>query len=264
MKPSTLSRFSLLSLAGVVLFVGGATSAQARDRIRIPLPPPPHEVIQDVRSMIHRVGRDIKKAAQDAVAPWREPDEPEYQPKYRKSPPKYYDYPEGMDSPEEREFYRRDYDLRRQEQFRRDQEERRNERIYREDARERIEREDNAMRPAPDDRLGPVPNLKKSDGSNRALPPKTSKDGSAEKFQAPSPGLSPNSEITRRAATPPTTTTKKTEPSEIRYGTPVTGKKGLVYPPDVEKTPENMVDVSDFTPGQLVRNPRTGELFRVP
>ncbi len=48
------------------------------------------------------------------------------------------------------------------------------------------------------------------------------------------------------------------------YGKPVPGKSGFVYPPGVEAKPENMVDVRDFSPGQKVRDPRTGDIFLVP
>ncbi|RBP44529.1 hypothetical protein DES53_104350 [Roseimicrobium gellanilyticum] len=59
---------------------------------------------------------------------------------------------------------------------------------------------------------------------------------------------------------PPTTTT--TAPAS--YGSPVPGRKGFVYPPGSDQKPENMVDVRDFTPGQKVRDPRTGKVFLVP
>jgi hypothetical protein len=48
------------------------------------------------------------------------------------------------------------------------------------------------------------------------------------------------------------------------YGKPVPGRVGFVYPPGVDSKPENMVDVRDFTPGQKVRDPRTGKIFLVP
>lgn len=55
-----------------------------------------------------------------------------------------------------------------------------------------------------------------------------------------------------------------TTPSAPSYGSPVPGRRGFVYPPGVESKPENMVDVRDFTPGQKVRDPRTGKIFLVP
>jgi hypothetical protein len=48
------------------------------------------------------------------------------------------------------------------------------------------------------------------------------------------------------------------------YARPVPGKSGIVYPPGAKESPENMVDVTGFQSGQMVRDPRTGNLFRVP
>jgi hypothetical protein len=79
------------------------------------------------------------------------------------------------------------------------------------------------------------------------------------------------------ADAPPTTTTTTTETtttppvppapttsSPAAYGSPVPGRKGFVFPPGSEQKAENMVDVRDFTPGQKVRDPRTGKVFLVP
>ncbi|HSI63209.1 MAG TPA: hypothetical protein VLE43_08815 [Candidatus Saccharimonadia bacterium] len=79
------------------------------------------------------------------------------------------------------------------------------------------------------------------------------------------------------ADAPPTTTTTTTETtttappvppaptsSPASYGSPVPGRKGFVFPPGSEQKAENMVDVRDFTPGQKVRDPRTGKVFLVP
>lgn len=67
---------------------------------------------------------------------------------------------------------------------------------------------------------------------------------------------------------PPPATPKPPPPpapsSSPAYGKPVPGRQGFVYPPGVEPKPENMVDVRDFTPGQKVRDPRTGKIFLVP
>jgi hypothetical protein len=50
----------------------------------------------------------------------------------------------------------------------------------------------------------------------------------------------------------------------LRYGRPVPGKQGFVYPPGVKEETKNMIDVRDFRPGQKVKDPRTGEIFLVP
>lgn len=66
------------------------------------------------------------------------------------------------------------------------------------------------------------------------------------------------------APTAATTPPAPAAPAAPTYGTPVPGRRGFVYPPGVESKPENMVDVRDFTPGQKVRDPRTGKIFLVP
>lgn len=69
---------------------------------------------------------------------------------------------------------------------------------------------------------------------------------------------------TSPAVTPPGPSTPPPTTGAPTYGTPVPGRRGFVYPPGVESKPENMVDVRDFTPGQKVRDPRTGKIFLVP
>ncbi|WP_075088931.1 hypothetical protein [Verrucomicrobium spinosum] len=68
----------------------------------------------------------------------------------------------------------------------------------------------------------------------------------------PPPGPAPAAQTGAGTGGPPT------------YGKMVPGRPGFVYPPGVEAKPENMVDVRDFTPGQKVRDPRTGKIFLVP
>jgi hypothetical protein len=52
--------------------------------------------------------------------------------------------------------------------------------------------------------------------------------------------------------------------NELKFATPVPGKHGFVYPPGMEQDPKNMLDVRDFTPGQKVKDPRSGKVFLVP
>lgn len=79
-----------------------------------------------------------------------------------------------------------------------------------------------------------------------------------------------DSSSTPDASTSGATTSETTKPAEPAastqpsYGKPVPGRGGFVYPPGVDAKPENMVDVRDFTPGQKVRDPRTGKIFLVP
>jgi hypothetical protein len=48
------------------------------------------------------------------------------------------------------------------------------------------------------------------------------------------------------------------------FGKPVPGRSGMVYPPGVEETTANMLDVRDIPPGTKVRDPVTKTIFLVP
>jgi hypothetical protein len=50
----------------------------------------------------------------------------------------------------------------------------------------------------------------------------------------------------------------------VEFARPVPGKPGFVYPPGTPESLDNIVDVLGFKPGQIVRDPRTKVLFRVP
>lgn len=92
-------------------------------------------------------------------------------------------------------------------------------------------------------------------------------DGSTTTPSDLAPDSTPPPLASDPAATAPVTppvVTPPPAPVQPTYGTPVIGRRGFVYPPGVEAKPENMVDVRDFTPGQKVRDPRTGKIFLVP
>lgn len=238
-----------------------AVTASAEDRFRIPLPPPPSEVIRDVRGFIHNIGRGIKRGTQKAFNDPRESDERERDlPRPRRD--------QGPTGEWDGKFYPDEYDKR--------------------GARPPQDRQTLAPRDIPEGPGGwtSEEQLRREAASREAarnyqpsdMPPPTSGASKKKNILPPSEGV--------RTPTPPpetspghkeggvnenappstgSTTAKPAAPSkDIQYGSPVPGKHGLVYPPGVEKKPENMVDVADFKPGQLVRNPRNGELFRVP
>ncbi len=48
------------------------------------------------------------------------------------------------------------------------------------------------------------------------------------------------------------------------FGKPVPGRPGLVYPPGIKESPENMIDVREIAPGTKVRDPLSKTVFRVP
>ncbi len=87
------------------------------------------------------------------------------------------------------------------------------------------------------------------------------------------PPVDPNAPVTEPVPTvpnpadvtpPPSVTPKPPVPTQLSYGKMVPGRVGFVYPPGVESKPENMVDVRGFSPGEKVRDPRTGKVFLVP
>ena len=79
------------------------------------------------------------------------------------------------------------------------------------------------------------------------------------KTSAPAAGTqAPPSERNTRAAT--RAATKKGE--DLRYGTPVPGKKGFVTSPF---SPDSgYIDVRGFAPGTAVKDPYTGKIFLTP
>jgi|GEM_PF-2442677 len=79
----------------------------------------------------------------------------------------------------------------------------------------------------------------------------------------PSPS-SDDSTVGSTTTSPPAPDAPKPAAETPVYGKMVPGRSGFVYPPGVEQKPENMVDVRDFSPGQKVRDPRTGKIFLVP
>ena len=57
---------------------------------------------------------------------------------------------------------------------------------------------------------------------------------------------------------------KPASPPPPPFGKPVPGRSGMVYPPGVKETTENMLDVRDIAPGTKVRDPVTKTIFLVP
>jgi hypothetical protein len=203
-------------------------------------------VIRDVRGFIHGIGRGIKRGAQRVIIESDERPATPPPPHRNFDPNAEWDgefYPDEFDNPDMRREYRRPAPLRgdreyltpEEEQFRREQASREAARNY---------------RPS-DPGLTPPPVSQK----NRRVP-------STEGARTPAPIPADKGGVKESAPAP--SVPKTNAPSDVQYASPVPGKKGLVYPPGVEKKAENMVDVGDFQPGQLVRNPRNGELFRVP
>ncbi len=280
MNSTLISATWISALAGCVLVA--APAAPARDRIRIPLPPPPSQVIQDVRDIIHGIGRGIRRVGTRIVdsveavelrrtypdyAPLHEDEDGdwdgEFYPDHRDTALQHEEFMRAPRSREEQALW--EEHLRREEQYRRAQEQQQQQR-YR-DADE--EEDEGYLVPAPmPPGSSPVPpehfhapSPQPSPGVKDSTKPAPAPPPSPTFTPGPGPATTPPSSP---APPPVSSNNKPAAPSQVQYGSPVPGKKGLVYPPGVEKKPENMVDVSDFQPGQLVRDPKTGALFRVP
>lgn len=108
---------------------------------------------------------------------------------------------------------------------------------------------------------GRVPSSAEQDAQFVGAPPSPS----------PSPGsmpqdgqtVPPSSTLGAPSPTPPPATTRaSTTTQEMPYATPVPGKPGLVTSPFAPYA--GYVDVRGYPPGQEVKCPYTGKLFRVP
>lgn len=62
----------------------------------------------------------------------------------------------------------------------------------------------------------------------------------------------------------PNTTTANTSTADGAKATPVPGQLGYVYLPGAAKTRDNMLDVRGYKSGDLMKDPRTGQMFTVP
>jgi hypothetical protein len=105
--------------------------------------------------------------------------------------------------------------------------------------------------PAPAKKPEPKPEVAAKPAPAPLPTPKPSAPAAENKAAAPAPAKT-------SVATIPTTT--KSE--DLPYGTPVTGRPGLVNSPYAGKM--QLVDVTGLKPGQEVKCPYSGKLFRVP
>ena len=104
-------------------------------------------------------------------------------------------------------------------------------------------------------------------------PPKTSasqKSSASHKEDPASTARTTDPATDTSPSSPSNTSTASTQPTPpaaeppVEFARPVPGKPGFVYPPGAPESLDNIVDVLGFKPGQVVRDPRTKVLFRVP
>ena len=217
-------RACLLWVAGLVMV---SAPADARDRLRIPPPPSPEKVVSDIRSFIHRVAGRVKHAGKKTWNAVREPFvEEDNGPS---TPPRRPRTPSRPASP----------------------------------VAPRLQQ----PRPAPAE----APEFFETRTAGRvagaaeqplSAPVRPGPDDAVVPFQPTEPTAGPRPD----RKTPPDAPKAALPAAEetFEFARPVPGKRGLVYPPGLAQKPENMVDVEGLTPGQLVRDPRSGKLFRVP
>lgn len=260
--PSPLRLWScrLLLLAGVVLLT---SPVFAKERFRLPPPPSPEKVVKNIRSFIERVKTGVKGASKQTWNAIRDPfinDEEEEDARPSRSSRK----PKGSgESPDNSSFARAKeavpyrYDDAEADAF---------------DARTNSEAAGAQVDPRPKPSSAPIKvDAPASDASRPAgtlESVKPADPASRRPFMTPEQSPPASSSTTAQTTpdtlpTPPKATPPGVNPN-LEFGRPVPGKRGLVYPPGANESSENMVDVGDFKTGQIVRDPRTGKLFRVP
>ena len=184
-----------------------ALPASARDLFGIPLPP--HEVIRELRSKIHRAAGEVKSAGRQAAAEIDNDDD---------------------DDGSVRHTNR---------------------------ARRSVRPAPPITRTSPDTRYQD----RAFDGEierSRSVPERTTTRTQRDMSEARDPAPIPKS------SSKVPQSSKPAGDNVMEFGRPVPGKRGMVYPPGGEESSENMIDVEGFQPGEVVRDPRTGALFRVP
>ncbi|MFZ4766518.1 MAG: hypothetical protein ACOYMN_16320 [Roseimicrobium sp.] len=237
-------RLSALSLLGIAL-LSTPSQATARDHIHIPLPPP-REILRDIGNFFHRVGDRVGDTVRRF--PWVDEEEEE-EAEHGRSRTKRRPLPSKAstwESAKENVPYRyEDAD----------------------DFDNRTKAKPIPVTPSEKPKSPRAPSLKNDDAPAVTIVEKQKPEAAPKpevKPQESPPPSVPEKPEPEPERTPPPAAPKAAEPSNLPLGTAVRGKRGLVYPPGAKQTPENMVDVTDFKSGQIVRDPRTGELFRVP
>jgi hypothetical protein len=102
--------------------------------------------------------------------------------------------------------------------------------------------------------------------SKKVERPKSSPSANRDEPAAP---LASESETPTQPVSPAVQTQNSSQAAPLPVATvafarPVPGKKGIVYPPGSDETLDTEIDVSELQPGELARDPRTGNIFRVP
>lgn len=227
-------RISLLLLGGALLL---ASPASAKEKRRIPPPPPPQKVVSDIRGFIHRVANGVKDASKQtwsAIRSQFEETAPPRSPRPATRPKSGSQKTPGDSFARSKEAV-----------------------PYRYDDAENFDARDPSETVRPTDDTLPQVNITSRDPAKAGTRDGArSADTGAKTPQQPAPLPEPSMAPSKTTVTP--------ADANIEFARPVPGKRGLVYPPGVKESSENMVDVGDFETGRIVRDPRSGKLFRVP
>lgn len=249
----------LLLVVGAVLL---SSPIFAKERFRLPPPPSPEKVVNNIRNFIQRVKTGVKDASKQTWNAIRDPfinDEEEQQPRSPRTAKKQKGSGEsGENSSFARAKEAVPYRYDDADAF---------------DARTKSEaagtQDEPMIKPSttPGKLGAPASDVAKSPGTLKSTEPadSTSRRPFMTPEQSPPTTTAPQTSgsTTETLPAPPKATPPGVNPN-LEFGRPVPGKRGLVYPPGANEVSENMVDVSDFKTGQIVRDPRTGKLFRVP
>jgi hypothetical protein len=224
----------LCQRTGLLLFFGAvlvSSQAFASERPRVSPPPSPQKVVRDIGAFFHRIGDGVKVASKKTWGAIRErftEDDEKEAPRSRRP---------SSAKQEDASFARSKEAV-----------------PYRYDDAENVEANSDAEVARIDE-----PRKDNSGPRDAAKNGPFTSPGEADQTETqtrPAP-LPENTPSSRKTAT-------GTDEGQIEFARPVPGKRGLVYPPGVAESPQNLVDVGDFLSGQIVRDPRTGKLFRVP
>jgi hypothetical protein len=248
-SPGCLALALAIACFAVVASPVAAREKEKEKGFRLPPPPPPGKVLRDIRGFIHRAADGVKHASKQtwgAIRDRFDGDEPPPRNTRTKQRPKTNTVP----SPESESFARSKDAV-----------------PYPHDDADTFA----GPRPPGAPGEGPAPeNVVPRDGAQFGPADEPKPVDPTER----QPSLNPAPESPAPSG-PSTTTTTETSPSvpstpaplvdgDIPFAQPVPGKRGLVYPPGAKPSEESMIDVGDFQTGQIVRDPRTGKLFRVP
>jgi hypothetical protein len=249
--PSSLGCLALI----IACLVAFSSPAEAKEKekqkgFRLPPPPPPGKVVRDIRGFFHRVADGVKDASKQtwgAIRDRFDGDEPPPRTARTKPRPKTNEMP----PPDSAAFARSKEAV-----------------PYPHDDADPFA----GPRPPGTPPEGPTPEQVAPQDAARfgqTVDPKAA-DPAAHQ---PSPSAASESPApSSPSLSPPTKDPVPSTPSTIEppldgnipYAQPVPGRRGLVYPPGAKATEESMIDVGDFQTGQIVRDPRSGKLFRVP